>query len=160
MNFWSNPENDSLKTIIIIIVIAIAGFFAFTYFHKNALENAGRVVSTKSQGTEKTPAPSIPASKTLPVTLVTATSATFTGSIAGAQTDGVSPSFVYGTTPSYGQTVTATVKQDGTLTATVSGLKCHTAYYYRTMAASPNGRTYGAAQKFTTLACAPGKLAK
>ncbi len=49
MSFFNNPENNSVKVLLIIILIAIAGLFVFDYMHTNALENAGRVV-TKTTG--------------------------------------------------------------------------------------------------------------
>ncbi|MEI8130686.1 MAG: hypothetical protein WCG55_04255 [bacterium] len=156
MNFWNNPEHDSLKTIIMVVVVVLAGFFVYKYLHVNGLDNSGRVVNTVQAPTVKEALPSVPASVTLPVTQITATSAVFTGKVSATdQMNTATPSFMYGTTPSYGQTVKGTVSQDGlSVTATATGLTCHTTYYYRTVATNPNGRTFGAAQKFTTLACA------
>ncbi len=156
MNFWNNPENDSLKAIIIVVVLVLAGFFTYKYLHLNSLDNSGKVINTVQAPVVKETPPSVPASTTLTPSQITGTTAVFTGKISATdQSNAATPSFMYGTTPSYGQTVKGTVSPDGLMvTATATGLTCHTTYYYRTVATNPNGRTFGAAQKFTTLACA------
>lgn len=47
MNFWKNPENNSLKLILVVIVIAVLGYFAYSNFHENGLEGTGKVVQKK-----------------------------------------------------------------------------------------------------------------
>lgn len=44
MSFWNNPENNSLKVIIIVVVLALAGFFSYKYMHQNALSEKGTVI--------------------------------------------------------------------------------------------------------------------
>lgn len=50
MNFWTNPENTPIKVLLGVLVVGIAGYFAFTYMHGNALEGKGSVLSTSSIG--------------------------------------------------------------------------------------------------------------
>ena len=45
MSFWNNPENNSLKTIIIVVVIAVLGYFVYTYMQKDSLSGEGRVIN-------------------------------------------------------------------------------------------------------------------
>jgi hypothetical protein len=47
MSFWNNPENNAVKTLFYVLLVAIAGYFAYTYVHNNALENTGAVGSVK-----------------------------------------------------------------------------------------------------------------
>lgn len=51
-SFWANPENNSLKVILIVILVAVAGFFAFKYMQKDSLSGKGAVISYHF-GTEK-----------------------------------------------------------------------------------------------------------
>ncbi len=48
MSFWNNPENNSLKTIMIIAIVVILGFFAYKYVHQSALGNQGKVIDTST----------------------------------------------------------------------------------------------------------------
>lgn len=149
MNFWNNPENNSIKITVLVIVIVIAGFFIYQHFHGDALSGTGKVIDTSVKAS-----PSSPASTTLAPTNITATSVVFHGIVAATDVSNTATvNFMYGTTPKYGQTAQGQSDQGGTLSAAVSGLKCRTQYYYRTVAANRNGYTYGAAQKFTTLPC-------
>lgn len=50
MSFWKNPENNSLKVIIIVVIIAIAGAFAYKAMHKDALTEKGSVIDPGSLG--------------------------------------------------------------------------------------------------------------
>ena len=158
MNFWKNSENDSVKVLLFVILVAFLAFFAYEHVHQSSLSNTGQIIESQfGDTTGKVSVPSVPASATLAPSGVTATTATFTGTVSATDRQNTAaPSFVYGTNLKYGQSVSAIIKPDGTLMATVSGLSCGTLYYYRTSAANANGHTYGAAQKFTTLACPPG----
>jgi len=59
MSFLNNPENNSVKVIVLIIIIAIAGYFVYNQMHTSSLENVGKVISTGSgsvpTGTTATP---------------------------------------------------------------------------------------------------------
>ena len=48
MSFWNNPENNSLKVILLVIVVAIAGFFVYKNIQGGALDGAGRVIRPSS----------------------------------------------------------------------------------------------------------------
>ena len=41
-----NPDTDAFKVIFIIIVVAVAGFFAYRYMHQNSLAGKGQVIVT------------------------------------------------------------------------------------------------------------------
>ncbi len=43
MNFWNNPENNSLKMVIVLIIVAFAGSFIYYNMHEGALEGTGQV---------------------------------------------------------------------------------------------------------------------
>lgn len=55
MSFWNNPENNSYKAILIVAVVAVLGYFVYTYMNANSLGGQGRVISTPSATTETTP---------------------------------------------------------------------------------------------------------
>ena len=48
MSFWNNPENNGVKTILIVIVVIVAGFFVYKYVHTNSLQSTGQVINTSS----------------------------------------------------------------------------------------------------------------
>ena len=52
MNFWSNPQNNPLKVLIVVVIIAIAGYFV--YHHLNS-GNAGSVINRATVGTTANP---------------------------------------------------------------------------------------------------------
>lgn len=41
--FWNNPENNPIKIILLVAIIAIAGFFVYQSSHRNALTGKGLV---------------------------------------------------------------------------------------------------------------------
>lgn len=45
MNFWKNPENDSIKVALLVVLIVILGYFVYRSFHANSLDNTGRVTT-------------------------------------------------------------------------------------------------------------------
>jgi peptidoglycan hydrolase-like protein with peptidoglycan-binding domain len=64
--------------------------------------------------------------------------------------------FQYGTSDSYGNTVTDIGSFDtGSYTTTISSLSCGTTYYFRSFGTNTAGTSYGAASQATTAAC-PG----
>jgi phosphodiesterase/alkaline phosphatase D-like protein len=92
---------------------------------------------------------------TNPATSVTSTSATLNGTI---NPNGLSTTvqFDYGTTTSYGNSVTAsqspvTGSSNVSVTANLSGLTSNTLYHYRVEATNTTGTTYGPDSTFTTL---------
>jgi|GEM_PF-5078199 len=48
MSFLNNPENNAIKVTVLVIIIAIAGYFVYSAVHQNALEGQGRVASSIS----------------------------------------------------------------------------------------------------------------
>lgn len=40
-SWWGKPENNGIKVILLIIIIAVAGYFIYQNQHKNALSNTG-----------------------------------------------------------------------------------------------------------------------
>jgi ligand-binding sensor domain-containing protein len=95
---------------------------------------------------------------TNPATSVTSTSATLNGTV---NPNGLSSTvrFDYGTTTSYGTSVTAsqgpvTGSSNVSVTANLSGLTPNTLYHYRVEATNSAGTTYGADSTFTTLSAA------
>lgn len=87
------------------------------------------------------------------------TEATLTGTI-NPQGKATSYKFEYGTTTSFGTSVPATPKAIGSGSTPVAvsqyldGLKAETTYYYRVVATTEAGTTYGQTRHFTTLAAA------
>lgn len=90
------------------------------------------------------------------------TTATLNGTV-NANNGSTTVTFEYGTTTSYGSTISAT---PSTLTgststavaASLSGLTAGTTYYFRVKAVNSGGTTYGAQQTFTTTAASFGTI--
>ena len=49
MKFWNNPENNSIKVLVLVAVIAVAGYFAYSNVQGDPLKNTGAVTSTTSK---------------------------------------------------------------------------------------------------------------
>ncbi len=102
------------------------------------------------------PGPSV---TTNAATAVTQTGATLNGTVSsnGAST---TVTFQYGTTASYGTTVTATQSPlaagaaNTAVSAAIGGLACNTLHHFRAVGASSAGTVNGADATFTTAACA------
>jgi len=43
MSFWNNPENNSLKVLLLVILAGIAGYFISGAVHRNSLSSTGSV---------------------------------------------------------------------------------------------------------------------
>jgi len=92
-------------------------------------------------------------------TSITSTSATLNGTI-NPNNQSTSAYFQYGLTSAYGnttpaQTLTGSANQTITASITGPGLDSNTVYYYRAVAQSSAGITYGTEQTFTTTASLP-----
>jgi len=102
----------------------------------------------------------IPIATTNAATNITAASAALNGSVISAGAT-ATVSFDFGTTTSYGESITATPTQVYSasavaVSATKTGLTCNSTYHYRTKAVSSAGSTgYGMDQSFTTTTCPP-----
>ena len=56
MSFWNNPENNSIKIVLLIIIVAIAGYFVYKNMQTNGGDQ-GRVIRTSPSGISTTPGP-------------------------------------------------------------------------------------------------------
>ena len=56
-SFWANPENNSLKVILLVAVIAVAGFFVYRYMQTGSLGGKGQVVDTSMEAGANTTSP-------------------------------------------------------------------------------------------------------
>jgi len=138
----------------VVVTWAIAELSANTSYHF-------RVVATSSAGTVRgqdqvftTAVVAPPLAVTLPVTDVTATTATLHGTV-NPQQAATTAIFEYGTTTSYGRTVAASPSSlQGTQAQAVSGqlagLDPGTTYHYRLVATNAGGRAEGSDLTFTT----------
>ena len=48
MSLWNNPQNDSLKVVLLVIVVIVAGYFIFKSMQSNSLQSTGRVIDTSA----------------------------------------------------------------------------------------------------------------
>ncbi len=97
----------------------------------------------------------LPIALTLAATNITSTSSILNGSV-NSNNSILIVQFDYGTTTSYGTTVTAsqspvTSSTTVTVSANLSGLTSNTLYHFRVKATNTTGTTYGADSTFTTL---------
>ena len=44
MSFWNNPENNSVKILVLVVIAACAGYFVSNLVHKNSDQNTARVI--------------------------------------------------------------------------------------------------------------------
>ncbi len=95
MNFWTNPETAPVKAILLVAVLAVAGFFVFTYLHKNPLSGKGTVIDTSTS------------------TSTTAFNFSTTGSASGSP---CTMTVASATTPTQSITMSGTTNADGTCT--------------------------------------------
>lgn len=100
-----------------------------------------------------------PTATTLDATNKTETGATFNGTV-NANNASTVITFEYGTTTSYGQTVTATPSpvtgtSNTNVSANITGLTAGTTYHFRVKTANSVGTTYGDDKSFTTLYSPP-----
>ncbi|MCP5048005.1 MAG: hypothetical protein GY940_12585, partial [bacterium] len=123
-----------------------------------------RVVAQNEHGTAEgsdmtfTTDPVLPTAVTQPASGVGAASATLNGTV-NASNDSTTVTFQYGTTTSYGSTVTAiqspvTGSSDTAVSANISGLAPNTTYHFRVVAQNSGGTVDGADLTFTTSAVA------
>ena len=43
MAFWKNPDSNGVKSLVVVVVLALAAFFVYKSMHTNALSNTGSV---------------------------------------------------------------------------------------------------------------------
>jgi len=105
--------------------------------------------------------PAAPTATTGGTSSVTASGATLAGTV-NDNSATTTVSFQYGTTASYGSTISATPSSISAgsgataVSASVSGLNCNITYHYRVQATNSLGTTNGSDATFTTSACVPG----
>jgi hypothetical protein len=102
-----------------------------------------------------------PTATTGDATALTATGATVAASVV-ANDPSASVAFQYGTTASYGSSVTSSSSPAGVtatgVSASLTGLAPATTYHYRVVATNRDGTTSGIDQTFTTTAASPGSV--
>lgn len=148
------PEYDSVKVIVAVVIIVIAGFFIYKYMH-NGFDGAGRVINTRNGAPVQNnqPIPSLPIVRLAPTTAITATSATLNAIVPVMdQYNSAMLTFEYGLTTKYGSTITPTTA-DGKTSAKVIGLSCGKTYHYHLIATNAVGMSGSEDLTFKTLGC-------
>ncbi len=137
---------------------SITGLTAGTSYHfrVKAVNSVGTTYGSDMTFTTEGLAPT---ATTLDATSKTTTGATLNASI-NANMASTTVTFEYGTTTSYGQTVTAsqspvTGSSNTNVSANISGLSAGTTYHFRVKAVNSVGTTYGSDMTFTTAGLAP-----
>ena len=127
-----------------------------TYHYRVVAQNAGGTVHGADMTFTTIAAPTV---TTNAATSVTTTGATLNGTV-NANTLSTTVTFQYGTTTSYGTTVTAdqspvTGTSDTAVSAVITGLTPGLTYHYRVVGANTGGTSYGADMTFATTVGAP-----
>ena len=139
---------------------AIGGLAPGTTYHVRAVATNATGVTTGPDYTFTTTVPGAPSATTDDPTGVTSANATLAATV-NPETLATSYHFEWGPSPSYGSSVPqpdGSLAADGLdhpLTQALSGLEPNTTYYYRVVATSTSGTTYGDPASFTTDAVAP-----
>ncbi len=147
------PEYDTIKVILLIVVLAIAGFFVYKYMH-NSAGNSGRVINMDAGAPVRSgPIPSLPIITSAPASDISTTSARLNAMVPTMdQSNTATLTFLYGTTTKYGASTTPTVA-NGIASAPITGLTCNTTYYYRLTATNTVGTSGGQNRSFRTRVC-------
>lgn len=148
MNFWKNPEYNSLKIVLAVLVFISAVYFVYKNMQSDSLENTGQVMPGASVRM-RTDAP----------TAITKNSVILRGTVLDAgistsRTVGTPVQFEYGTTPRYGMVAYAGSAVTGqSFYAPATGLACGTTYHYRAKASLFGSAAVGGSLQFTTPSC-------
>jgi hypothetical protein len=148
------PEYDSVKVIILVVLLVVAGFFVYKYM-QNEFGSTGRVINNRRGApVENTqPVPSLPVLALLPATAISATSAMLNATVPTMdQYNSATLSFEYGLTTAYGKTTTPAT-ENGKASARITGLSCGKTYHYRLIATNAVGTSGSESKTFRTLAC-------
>ncbi|MEA2468992.1 MAG: virginiamycin lyase, partial [Thermoleophilaceae bacterium] len=139
---------------------SVSGLTPGTTYHVRAVATNATGTTTGADYTFTTTVPGAPSATTDGATGVTSANATLAATV-NPQTAATSYHFEWGPTPGYGTSVPqpdGSLPGDGSdhaLTQSLSGLEPNTTYYYRIVASSTGGTTYGDEATFTTDAVAP-----
>ena len=139
---------------------SVSGLTPGTTYHVRAVATNPTGTTTGPDHTFTTTLPGAPVATTDAPSGVTSAIATLAGTV-NPQSAATSFHFEWGKTPSYGMTdpqPDGSLPGDGAdhaLTQPLSGLEPNTTYYYRVVASSLGGTTYGDQMTFTTDAVAP-----
>jgi streptogramin lyase len=138
----------------------IAGLAPGTTYHVRAVATNGTGTTTGPDRTFTTTVPGAPSATTEDATGVTSANATLAATV-NPETLATSYHFEWGPTPSFGTSVPqpeGNLPADGvdhSVTADITGLEPNTTYWYRVVATSTSGTTYGDPASFATPAVAP-----
>ena len=145
----------------------ISGLTCGTVYHYRAY--ATNVRGVTSYGNDMTftsgPCPQVPTLTTQSATIITTKTAIINGTLVSLSGAGVKTrGFEYGTTTSYGNVKTFTLRNtvynaNTTFNAGIAGLSCGTLYHYRPYAVNSAGTGYGPDATFTTSPCPVGSVA-
>ena len=187
MSFGNNPENNALKVLAIVIVLAIAGYFPYKYMHRGPVEDTGRVIGVEASSqtvpltlpltvltTSATVDESGPAKAFYPAILTGSISALGTGTLTkkgfqygvGLATGGLGivaggPGYTYTHDISTATGLTTgsySLGDTNPLSPSIRFL-CSTTYHYRAYAVNNLGTAYGPDKTFTVVTC-PGSGGK
>lgn len=140
------------------VMAEISGLLPATTYHYR-VKTVNSIGTTYSEDKTFTTAGIPPAATTSAATSKSTTGATLNGTV-NANNTSTTVTFEYGTTTSYGQTVTASPSSVEGMTntdvsASITGLTAGTSYHFRVKAVNSVGTTYGSDMTFTTEGLAP-----
>ena len=140
------------------VMAEISGLLPATIYHYR-VKTVNSIGTTYSEDKTFTTAGIPPAATTSAATSKSTTGATLNGTV-NANNTSTTVTFEYGTTTSYGQTVTASPSSVEGMTntdvsASITGLTAGTSYHFRVKAVNSVGTTYGSDMTFTTEGLAP-----
>ena len=140
------------------VMAEISGLLPATTYHYR-VKTVNSIGTTYSEDKTFTTAGIPPAATTSAATSKSTTGATLNGTV-NANNTSTTVTFEYGTTTSYGQTVTASPSSVEGMTntdvsASITGLTAGTSYHFRVKAVNSVGTTYGSDMIFTTEGLAP-----
>jgi virginiamycin B lyase len=139
---------------------SLAGLAPGTTYHVRAVATNATGTTAGRDYTFTTTVPGAPSATTDDATGVTSANATLAATV-NPQTLATTYRFEWGPTPSYGASLPhpdGSIPGDGAdhaLSQPLTGLEPNTTYYYRVVATSTSGTTYGDQASFTTDAVAP-----
>jgi phosphodiesterase/alkaline phosphatase D-like protein len=150
-----SPVTGTTNTAVSFNVSSLATNTTFHY-RVVAQNSSGTAYGADATFTTSAPTPTV---TTNAATAVTADSATLNGTV-NANGDSTIVTFEYGTTTSYGSTVTAdqspvSGSSDTAVSADITGLAPNTTYHYRVKGQNSSGTSDGADMTFTTNASPP-----